>query len=107
MVRTVEASAFYRKHLGSEVLGVPESDGDRLSHWPPLQPADTMRITGSTDGYAMQHKRYLLASADLVLSSAGLYLQYTYLVTLNTAMQNNHNSPKVLCLLLVKFRFSK
>ncbi|KAK8750388.1 hypothetical protein OTU49_014804 [Cherax quadricarinatus] len=61
VVKTVEASEFYRNYLGSTLLGVPVGGNERLHHWPALAPKH-MR-TFSTD----KEK----SCADVVLSSAG------------------------------------
>ncbi|KAF2353997.1 GTP binding domain [Trinorchestia longiramus] len=71
VIRTTEAASFYRTHLGTNILAVPRSHGHRLQHWPALQPADTMRVTGMPYFVPMPGKQQLMASADLVLSSAG------------------------------------
>ncbi|KAG7156938.1 Nitric oxide-associated protein 1-like [Homarus americanus] len=61
IVKTVDASAFYRNYLGSELLGVPVGNKERLQNWPPLCPQNIK--TFSVD------KRS--SCADVVLSSAG------------------------------------
>ncbi|XP_018011821.1 nitric oxide-associated protein 1 [Hyalella azteca] len=91
VIRTVEASAFYRDNLGGKLLGVPRHGGEmlgtpyperellgtprpggeRLKFWPPLLPSDTFRVTGVTNLLPLPRGARLIASADLVLSSAG------------------------------------
>lgn len=61
IVKTVDASAFYRNYLGTSLLGVPLGGEERLKHWPALAPCD-LRMTS--------HDREQ-SCADVVLSSAG------------------------------------
>ena len=61
MVRTIDASAYYRDRLGSELLHVPSGTADRLKQWPALEPTNAT-VQGVQGG---------VAAADLVLSSAG------------------------------------
>ncbi|XP_071515686.1 nitric oxide-associated protein 1 [Panulirus ornatus] len=61
VVRTVDASTFYREYLGSELLGVPMGSKERLQRWPALKPKN-IRV------YSTEKQR---SCADVVLSSAG------------------------------------
>uniref|UniRef100_A0A2P2I5Z7 Nitric oxide-associated protein 1-like n=1 Tax=Hirondellea gigas TaxID=1518452 RepID=A0A2P2I5Z7_9CRUS len=67
VVRTVDASALYRDHLGSELFAVPFGGAERMKHFPALQPTffRTRGIEGST------LVTDALATADVVLSNAG------------------------------------
>ncbi|CAL4170384.1 unnamed protein product, partial [Meganyctiphanes norvegica] len=60
IVPTSEASSFYRSYLGTEMLGVPMGNEERIKQWPHLQPCN-FTITGIGSKSA----------ADVVLSSAG------------------------------------
>ncbi|XP_069166697.1 nitric oxide-associated protein 1-like isoform X1 [Procambarus clarkii] len=61
VVKTVDASSFYRNYLGSTLLGVPVGDEERLRHWPAITPKNMRTFTISKDR----------SCADVVLSSAG------------------------------------
>lgn len=56
----------YKELLGSELLGVPILKGDRAQKWPGLQMAKSFKLFGK----CVQESSY-----DVVLSSAGIFLQ--------------------------------
>ncbi|RWS02462.1 50S ribosome-binding GTPase-like protein 1, partial [Dinothrombium tinctorium] len=61
VIDTEEARKFYETYLGSEMLGVPLGDAERLKKWPPLFPIEV-------DLKGISQKE---SCADVVLSSAG------------------------------------
>ncbi|XP_064113188.1 nitric oxide-associated protein 1-like isoform X2 [Macrobrachium nipponense] len=61
IVKTVYASLFYSKYLGTPVLGVPVGGEERLQHWPTLAPHDLKMMSNNSQE----------CCGDVVLSSAG------------------------------------
>lgn len=61
IVKTVYASLFYYKYLGTRVLGVPVGGKERLQHWPALAPCDLKMMSNNSQE----------CCGDVVLSSAG------------------------------------
>lgn len=61
IVRTEDAEDFYRKSLGSEILGVPIGNATRLKDFPPLKGQE----------FVVDSVSIFEATCDVVLSSAG------------------------------------